>query len=563
MKKYLLIGVSIIAVVLLILGTSIPSLAYSDEKTSSPVSRGNTFYVGCHCIERNNGGNGWNHTFGGGSYDEGYSVQQTSDGGYIITGATSSFGAGNWDVWLIKIDSTGGEQWNRTFGGSSYDRGSSVQQTSDGGYIISGATYSYGLGEFDVWLVKTDSNGNEVWNSTFGGSSVDWGYSAQQTNDGGYIISGYTDSYGAGNSDVWLVKTDSNGNEVWNSTFGGVKYDRGFSVQQTSDGGYIVTGYTVSYDADDTGCDIFLIKTDLNGIEEWYKIFGGTGISNKFDIGYSVQQTSDGGYIIIGDTEIYFIAESDVWLIKTDPSGNEEWNRIFGGSGSDRGRSVKETSDGGYVITGWAASYGAGDPDVWLIKTASNGNEEWEDTYGFAENSSDWGYSVQQTNDGGYIIAGATMPDGWKISDSSPSYREEGTDVWLIKTAGENHPPNTPTITGQETGKVGQRYNYTFNAIDPDGNDVYYFIDWGDTTNSSWIGPFPSGNEIIKSHTWSKKGTYTIKAKAKDVHGDESDWKTLSVIMPCSDNIPLIQFWERLLDRFPNAFPILRHLLRY
>ena len=198
-------------------------------------------------------------TFGGSGVDMGRSVQQTTDGGYIITGYTNSYGNGG-DVWLIKTDSQGNEEWNQTFGGSGVDMGRSVQQTTDGGYIITGSTGCWD--NCDVLLIKTDSQGNEEWNQTFGGGDYDRGYSVEQTTDGGYIITGWTLSYGNG-VDVWLIKTDSNGNEQWNQTFGGSEYDEGYSVQQTTDGGYIITGHTSSYG--NGNYDIWLIKTDSQG----------------------------------------------------------------------------------------------------------------------------------------------------------------------------------------------------------------------------------------------------------------------------------------------------------
>jgi archaellin len=189
----------------------------------------------------------WNRTFGGTGVDFANFSFQTSDG-YIFVGVTYSYGAGSSDAWLIKTDSNGNEIWNRTFGGSNWDWTYSVQQTSDGGYILAGQTSSYGAGSSDAWLIKTDSNGNEVWNRTFGGSNSDWTYSVQQTSDGGYILAGATSSYG---NDAWLIKTDSNGNEVWNKTFGGSNWDWTYFVQQTSDGGYILAGQTSSYGAGD------------------------------------------------------------------------------------------------------------------------------------------------------------------------------------------------------------------------------------------------------------------------------------------------------------------------
>ena len=200
-------------------------------------------------------GDDW--TFGGSEYDSGFSVQQTSDGGYIITGKTSSFGSGDGDVWLIKTDTQGNEEWNQTFGGSENDGGYSVQQTTDGGYIIVGNTESFGNSKTDCWLLKTDSNGNEEWNQIFGADYMrDYGNSVQQTKDGGYIITGMTSSFGI-NPEVWLIKTDNQGNEDWNQTFGGNYSAFGESVQQTTDGGYIITG---SKDG-----DLWLIKTNSNG----------------------------------------------------------------------------------------------------------------------------------------------------------------------------------------------------------------------------------------------------------------------------------------------------------
>jgi predicted secreted protein len=374
----------------------------------------------------------WSKTFGGPADDFGMSVQQTSDDGYVITGITSSYGAGASDVWLIKTDSDSNKVWDKTFGGISDDVGMSVQQTSDGGYVIAGYTSSYGAGGSDVWLIKTDSNGDEVWDKTFGGTSDDAGSSVRQTSDDGYVVVGYTSFYGAGGDDVWLIRTDSNGNEVWDKTFGGTSDDVGVSIQQTSDGGYVVVGYTSSYGAG--ASDVWLIKTDSNGNEVWDKTFGGA----SEDVGVLIQQTSDGGYVIAGYTSSYGAGGDDVWLIKTDSNGSEAWDKTFGGTSEDAAWSVQQTSDAGYIMAASTMSYGAGGKDVWLIKTDSHGKEVWDKTFGGT--SFDNGMSVQQTSDGGYVIVGSTTSYGagggdvWLIKlgpEGEPPMMLWGTPIWF------------------------------------------------------------------------------------------------------------------------------------
>jgi hypothetical protein len=363
-----------------------------------------------------------NKTSGGPAYGEGFSVQQTDDGGYIIAGTKYSYEPTllSQIIWLIKTDANGNKVWDRIFGGPRNDIGFSVQQTSDRGYVVAGFTESFGSGEEDGWLIKTDADGNEVWNRTFGGPRRDWVHSVRQTSDGGYIVTGSMYSYNAAHLSqmAWLIKTDANGNRVWDKIFGGPRDDWGNSVQQTSDKGYIITGATKSY-GERGNSALWLIKTDSDGDNVWDKTFSGPSDA----IGYSIQQTSDGGYIVSGSKIPFSGRAGETWVIKTDANGNETWDKTLSGSSDDVGASVQQTSDGGYIVIGSKVSSSGASQSIWLTKIDDKGNEMWDRAFG----ASGWneGKSVKQTSDGGYILTGSTYAYG---------SGGKGSAVWLIKT---------------------------------------------------------------------------------------------------------------------------------
>ena len=369
----------------------------------------------------------WTRTYGGSDWNWGSSIQQTSDGGFIIAGGT---GAGNPDVYLIKTNSSGDTLWTKTFGGIN-DEGCSVQQTQDGGFIIAGYTGTYGAGSYDAYLIRTDSSGNTLWTKTFGGTNQDFGRSIQQTEDGGFILVGTTSSFGAGYRNVYLIKTDSSGDTIWTKTFGGTGDCGGYSVQQTKDSGFIIAGYTGTFGTD--SADVYLIKTDSSGDTLWTRTYGGT----KEDESYSVQQTNDNGFIITGWTNSFGAGGRDIYLIRTNFSGDTLWTKTFGSTGEDYGHSVQQTQDNGFIITGDIFSSGT-DGGVYLIRTDSSGDTLWTKTFGGTNDA--WGESVQQTEDGGFIVAGAI----WSFGAGHNDY-----DVYLIRLGKEVGVEETSNIKTQ------------------------------------------------------------------------------------------------------------------
>jgi hypothetical protein len=266
--------------------------------------------------------------YGGNGYDEGNDVKQTLDGGYIITGSTSSIGQGNTDMYLLKLDSMGQVKFQKTFGGVSNEIGKSIVQLADSSYVMAGYTSSIGVGGYDVFLVKADKTGNLIWQKTYGGSDWDFANSMDTITGGGFIIAGTTYSYGKGNADGFVIKTDANGDTTWTKTFGGLKDDEFKSVIQTSDGNYALTGYTKSFN--DSLGDVWALKLDVNGDTLWRKFYGGV----KEDFGNQIIEHPNGDFFIAGGTESFGVTIMNGIVIHTDNIGNYIFQRLDNTSSS-------------------------------------------------------------------------------------------------------------------------------------------------------------------------------------------------------------------------------------
>jgi hypothetical protein len=339
----------------------------------------------------------WSRTYGGASSDSAKALVQTGDGGYAIAGYTTSFGAGSYDFWLVKIDANGNMEWNRTYGGTGDDIAYALVETSDGGYALTGSGlfvktdaygnmewnqahggsslvetsdggYAYSTAGISPQLVKTDAKGNIQWKRTYEREGFHFLNSLVQTSDGGYALAG---KIGFIMTSFWLLKTDEYGNMEWENSYGEYGTSGASSLVETSDGGFALAGTTNPFPSQ--GRDFFLVKTDANGNMEWNRKYGGT----EWDAASSLVKTSDGGYALVGTTNAYTTDNSDFWLVKTDADGTMEWNSTYGGASNEFAYSLVETSDGGYALAGETSSFGAGDSDFWLVKTDAQGIPEF------------------------------------------------------------------------------------------------------------------------------------------------------------------------------------------
>ncbi|HPO26412.1 MAG TPA: chitobiase/beta-hexosaminidase C-terminal domain-containing protein [Petrotogaceae bacterium] len=394
--------------------------------------------------------------WGGTGSDALYDIAKTSDSGSIAAGATlstdgdTSGNHGKTDGWIIKTDADGIKVWSKVFGGSEDDFFNRILQTSDGGYIAVGRTTSNNgdisgnQGNFDGWIIKVDASGNKLWSKCFGGSEDDFFNRIIQTADGGYIVVGFTGSNNGdisgnqGNFDGWIIKIDASGNKLWSKCFGGTDFDYLYSIVQTSDSGYVVVGETESNNGDISDnhgvSDGWLMKVDATGNKVWSKVFGGTKADDLKDI----IQTSDGGYIAVGkaistDGDILGnLGNSDGWIIKFNSAGDKVWSKVFGGSDYDYLYSIVQSSDGGYIAVGDTKSNNGdisanhGDRDGWIIKTDADGIKLWSKVFGGS--GTDILFDIAWISDFVYITAGQTQSTDGDISD-----HKGNSDGWISK----------------------------------------------------------------------------------------------------------------------------------
>jgi len=450
----------------------------------------------------------WARTYDGGVIN---SLIGTSDGGYAAVGDTSFSWERGYDAFLTKFDASGNIEWNRTYGGPGNERARSVVAVSDGGYVIAGSTTSFGAGNTDFWLVKTDASGNVEWNQTYGGGRNEYAHSLVVTPDDGFAIAGSTESFGDIDSydsdNFWLVKTDADGNEEWNQTYSRGIAERITSLVVTSDGGYALAGY--SYHSGRrplTPYHFWLVKTDEFGNAKWNQSYG----QSDYDYAYMLVETSGGGYAIAGETSSLDDSGQDFWLIKTNKFGKMEWNQTYGRSGVyDGARLLVETSDGGYALAG----------DGFLVKTDADGNEEWNQTYAY-----DVGLLVEYP-DSGYVIAG-------------PIYSTTTYGIWSIRTDefGVGIEFNFPDIVSPTViidSPTNQTYttDYVILAFTVDENISWmgYSLDWQDNVSIT---------ETATTLTGLTDGSHSLIVYAKDDSENVGTSETIFFTVNVTDSTP-------------------------
>jgi formylglycine-generating enzyme required for sulfatase activity len=499
----------------------------------------------------------WQQAFGGNGDDNPISVKQTSDGGYVLGGWSTSgvsgnktlSGYGGRDFWVIKTDPAGNKQWERVFGGSGGDTLTALQQTQDAGYVLVGYSESEndgnkltpGFGSLDYWLIKLDNAGNRQWERVFGGTAGDSPTVVWQTPDGGFILGGLSDSEISGNktaphfglNDIWVVKVDASGNMEWDATFGGnSREELGFShatLSLTRDGGYIlnatsqsgVSGNKITGNFGDY--DYWLLKLDMNGNKQWEQVFGGTGL----EFAQALEQTGDGGYLlgggsgsgVSGNKTAPNWGDRDYWIIKTDANGNKEWDQTFGGSATDDIYSVRRVGDGGYLLLGFSASGANGNKinpslgadDAWLVKVDSAGRKQWEHVFGGSGDEIPQA-PIELTTDGGFILV---IDSNSGVDGNKTTTPFGGSDYWLVKAIVREAPIGTPVVLVNSQFSPNNSHTVSNTATVAlettfSGGTIYYTLDGSKPSASStrYTAPFTvSQSSTLRTIAFSSDGS--------------------------------------------------------
>lgn len=497
----------------------------------------------------------WDYRYGGTSEDIlGDMFIQMWDGGYVIGGSSSSGTSGdktenNWDstlnhydYWIVKLDALGQKQWSKRYGGKLQDNLYQIQQANDGGYILAGDSYSNADGDksqncrggFDYWIVKIDSLGNKQWDKRFGGNGNEFSGEIQSTTDGGYIITGTSTSglvgdktqsnWGSGNKeDYWVVKIDSAGNKQWDKRYGGDLYEFGTAIKQTTDGGYLVGGYSTSDSSGDKSQanwkrqydNFWIVKTDGSGNKLWDKRYGGI----RGDLLYCVQTTDNNGFILAGSSYSDMEGDKtqagnggfDYWIIKIDSLGNKIWDKAYGATDEDQLNSMAKTDDGGYLLCGDSQSPSGGDKSEnnvagtyvqpWLVKIDSLGNKQWDKTIMVGGRGASYSSAIQ-SKDGCYVVCSTSWADaGW---DKSQSAWNSSTDYWVLKFCMEEY---NSVDNGQQATDNGQLQVYP-TPFTSDVSIAVNFTQPGEHTATFTITN-PTGQTVYQKQESNLASTYT------------------------------------------------------
>ena len=385
-------------------------------------------------------------TIGGTNHDAANSIIQTSDGGFAIAGYTFSFAAGYEDMYIIKCTGSGTIQWTKTIGSSEVDIARSIIQTTDGGYAIAGDIYNYSTTSADWFIVKIDAGGTIQWVRTINRAAYDYACSIVQTADGGYAIAGVSATGGVFSGDMYIVKLNSAGTYQWSKTYGGSHDEVAYSIIQTADGGLAFVGYSNSFGP----YNVFnIIKTDSSGNIQWNKLIGETGTGSHI---YSIIQTSDGGLALAGEFTPTGTGNYDMYVVKLNNSGSIQWTRTVGGTGYDMANSIIQTTDGGYVLGGYTNSYGAGNNDMYIVKLNSSGTLQWSKTVGGT--GDEQAQSVVKSTDGGFVAAGYTG-----------SFGTGGKDIFIVKFDPSGNTCGNTTSPSSSFSTSGTATSPTFSVV--------------------------------------------------------------------------------------------------